>query len=325
LSASSAERPAGTTPRTGMRPTGILKSLVRWLDSWAVDERDESRDPRETDWLRVVPFVLLHASCVLVVAVGWSWTAVSIAIAAYAVRMFAVTAFYHRYFSHRSFRTSRFMQFVFAVVGSTAVQRGPIWWASHHRAHHRHSDEEGDTHSPQVDGFWWSHVGWIMSRGNFRPRLELVSDLTRFPELRFLDRFDIVVPLLSIAGFFGIGEAASALGFATSGAQIVVWGFCVSTVVTYHLTFSINSVAHRIGSRRFDTADNSRNNLLLSLLTFGEGWHNNHHKNPGSVRQGIRWWEIDVSYYGLRVMEALGIVWHLSPVPARSASKRSTR
>jgi len=302
--------------------TGIWMSFVRWLDSWAEDERDRSRAPREIDWLRVVPFVILHLSCLLVLQVGWSWTALTVALAAYAVRMFAITAFYHRYFSHRAFQTSRLMQFLFALVGSTAVQRGPIWWASHHRAHHRHSDMDEDVHSPARDGFWWSHVGWILCRGNFRPRLELVRDLTRYPELRFIDRFDVIVPLVALGGFYLLGEGLAALGLQTSGYQLVVWGFCISTVVTYHVTFSINSFAHRVGKRAYATEDDSRNNLLLSLLTFGEGWHNNHHRYPGSVRQGFRWWEVDLSYYLLRLMAAMRLVWRLNPVPERIVRQR---
>lgn len=301
---------------------GVWRSIARWLDSWAEDERDTLRDPREIDWLRVIPFALLHLSCILVLAVGWSWTAIAVAVAAYAVRMFAITAFYHRYFSHRAFQTSRAMQFVFALVGSTAVQRGPIWWASHHRSHHRHSDQAGDVHSPTRHGFWWSHVGWILSRGNFRPRLELVPDLTRFPELRFLDRFDVLVPLLSLGGFYLLGEMAGSLGLGTSGWQLVVWGFCISTVVTYHVTFSINSIAHRLGSQSYGTQDNSRNNLLLALFTFGEGWHNNHHRYPAAVRQGHRWWEIDVSAYLLAALARLGIVWDLKPLPGRATKSR---
>jgi len=295
----------------------VWKSVVRWLDSWASDERDAERGPRDIDWLRVVPFIALHASCALVIWVGWSPTAVLIAAGYYCLRMFAITAFYHRYFSHRAFQTSRAMQFLFALVGATAVQRGPIWWASHHRAHHRYSDADGDVHSPDRDGFWWSHMGWILAHENFRPRLELVRDLTRFPELRWLDRFDVVVPLLSIPAFWLLGEGLAALGLATTGWQLVVWGFCISTVVTYHVTFSINSVAHRLGSRRFDTPDESRNNWLLSLLTFGEGWHNNHHHYQASARQGFRWWELDLSYYVLRAMACCGLVWKLKPVPAR--------
>ncbi len=184
---------------------GPLNSLVRWLDSWAIDERDEGHGAKEIDWLRVVPFLALHLSCLLVVWVGWSWTAVTIAVGYYAIRMFAITAFYHRYFSHRSFATSRPTQFLFALLGSAAVQRGPIWWASHHRAHHRFSDAEGDVHSPSREGFWWSHMGWILSRKNFRPRLDLVGDLARFPELRFIDLFDVLFPILSIPAFYMLG------------------------------------------------------------------------------------------------------------------------
>ncbi len=297
---------------------GPWRSLVRWFDSWAEDQRDVIHDPQEVDWLRVVPFVLLHGACLLVFVVGWSPIALSVAIAFYALRMFAITAFYHRYFSHRAFQTSRPMQFLFAVLGSSAMQRGPIWWASHHRAHHRYSDQEsGDSHSPIHEGFWWSHVGWILSRGSFRPKFEMIRDWTRFPELRFLDRFDVLVPSLFLVAFYFLGEWAGAAGYGTSAAQMVVWAFCVSTIATYHVTFSINSVAHRSGSRSYDTADNSRNNTLLSLLTFGEGWHNNHHRYPGSARQGFHWWQVDFTYYLLVMMEALGLIWGLKPVPER--------
>ena len=309
-----------TSPKFALR--GVWKSLVRWLDSWAVDERDHQGDPRKIDWLRVLPFIALHASCALVIWVGWSWTAIAVAAGYYALRMFAITAFYHRYFSHRSFQTSRPMQLVFALLGSTAVQRGPIWWASHHRAHHRHSDSEGDVHSPGRDGFLWSHMGWILCRANFQPRLELVPDLARYPELRLIDRFDILFPLLSIPAFYFLGEGLAALGSNTNGAQLLVWGFSISTIVTYHVTFSINSLAHRVGSRVYETPDSSRNNFLLSLLTFGEGWHNNHHRYQASVRQGFRWWEIDLSYYLLRLMAAFGLIWKLNPVPARLLAER---
>jgi stearoyl-CoA desaturase (delta-9 desaturase) len=295
----------------------FLPAVVRWFDSWAVDPRDAQLDPRGTDWARVVPFVVLHLACLLVFVVGWSWIAVAVAAAFYAVRMFAVTGFYHRYFSHRSFKTSRVMQFLFALLGASAVQRGPLWWASHHRDHHRHSDEEGDVHSPVQDTFWWSHVGWITARANYRTKVELVKDLVRFPELRFLDRFDALVPLAVLGGMFGLGALLQALWpqLGTGPLQMAVWGFVISTIVLHHATFSINSLAHRIGSRRYSTGDASRNNLLLALVTLGEGWHNNHHHYQASVRQGHRWWEIDVTYYVLWTMARLGLVWDLKPVP----------
>ncbi|MDF1836307.1 MAG: acyl-CoA desaturase [Planctomycetota bacterium] len=273
----------------------------------------------KADWNRVIPFVVLHLSCLLVLMVGWSPAAVGFAVAFYGLRMFAITAFYHRYFSHRSFKTSRFMQFCFAAVGTAAVQRGPLWWAAHHRNHHRHSDQEGDAHSPRRDGLWHSHVGWILNRYNLRTRLEMVGDLAKYPELRFLDRFDLLVPILMIPLIYGLGAGLQAAwpGLETSGMQFLIWGFSISTVALYHVTFSINSLAHRLGSRRYETPDDSRNNLVLSVLTFGEGWHNNHHHYPGSVRMGFRWWEVDFSYYLIRLMAVFGLVWDLRPVPAR--------
>ena len=302
--------------------SAALTSVRRWLDSWA---GETARDgDRSIDWLRVVPFLLLHAGVALVLLVGWSPVAVAAAAAGYALRMFAITGFYHRYFSHRAFRTSRAMQLLFALLGASAVQRGPLWWAAHHRRHHRHSDEAPDAHSPELDGFWWSHVGWLLARENYRTRLEEVRDLARFPELRFLDRFDALVPLASIAASYALGAALArfAPDLGTDGPQMLVWGFVVSTVALYHGTFAINSIAHRFGTRPYATRDQSRNNALLALLTLGEGWHNNHHRYPGAARQGFRWWELDLSWLGLRALAALGLVWDLKPVPERVRAER---
>jgi stearoyl-CoA desaturase (delta-9 desaturase) len=263
-----------------------------------------------------MPFFALHAGCFAILWVGVSTFAVSIAAALFALRMFAVTAFYHRYFSHRAFRTSRVAQFAFALLAASAVQRGPLWWASHHRHHHAHSDRPADSHSAREHGFIWSHLGWFLARENFATRFALVPDLARYPELRWLDRLDSAVPALLAASLYLLGasmeQSAPALG--TSGVQLMVWGFCISTVALYHATFTINSLAHRFGARRYATRDDSRNNLWLALLTFGEGWHNNHHHYPGAARQGFYWWEIDVSYCGLRVLAALGVIWDLRPV-----------
>ena len=233
--------------------------------------------------------------------------------------MFAVTAFYHRYFSHRAFRTSRATQLVFALIGASAVQRGPLWWASHHRHHHAHSDTPQDAHSAKQHGFLWSHLGWFLARENFAPRNERISDLMRFPELRFLDRYDALVPIALGIALYGVGELLDAHypALATSGAQLLVWGLCISTIALYHATFTVNSLAHRYGSRRYATRDDSRNNLWISLLTLGEGWHNNHHHYAGAARQGFYWWEIDVTYYTLRLMAMLGLIWDLKLVPVK--------
>ncbi|MDH3287052.1 MAG: acyl-CoA desaturase [Betaproteobacteria bacterium] len=298
-------------------PSRIATALRRWVDSGAAETLAGTGDERRIDWPRVVPFVLLHAGCLGALWVGASTIAVGVAAALFLLRMFAVTAFYHRYFSHRAFRTSRAAQFAFALLAASAVQRGPLWWASHHRHHHLHSDRPDDSHSPHVHGFLWSHLGWFLARENFAARLDLVPDLARYPELRWLDRFDVAVPALLAAALYGLGawleQAAPELG--TSGAQLVVWGFCISTVALHHATFTINSFAHRFGARRYATRDDSRNNLWLALLTFGEGWHNNHHHFPGAARQGFYWWEVDLSYYGLRLLAALGLIWDLRCVP----------
>lgn len=297
-------------------------AVARWFDT-RLPEAAPAQDDR-IDWLRVSPFIAMHLACLGVLWVGVSATALWVALASYALRMFAITAFYHRYFSHRSFRTSRPMQFLFGLLGAACVQRGPLWWAAHHRHHHRHADTEQDVHSPRHLGFWRSHMGWFMTRGAFRTNEAAVPDLAKFPELRWLDRFDIVVPVLYAAGLFWLGSwlerAHPALG--TSGPQLLVWGFFVSTIVLFHVSVTINSLAHGWGTRRYDTRDDSRNNALLALLTFGEGWHNNHHHFPGAARQGVRWWEVDLSYYALRTMAALGLVWDLKSMPDRLREAR---
>ena len=303
------------SPQTAW-PRRLAHTVRCWFDTTAPAASDDGNDER-IDWPRVVPFIGIHLMCLGVIWVGFSWAALSVCLALYALRMFAITAFYHRYFSHRAFRTSRVMQFVFGVAGASCVQRGPCWWAAHHRHHHRHSDQPQDLHSPVQRSFFWSHVGWFLTRRGFRTRWENIPDLAKFPELRWLDRFDIVVPLLLALGVYGLGAWLETAypGLHTSGMQMLIWGFFLSTVLLFHATVTINSLAHRVGSRRFATRDNSRNNFALALLTFGEGWHNNHHHFPGSARQGFRWWELDITYYGLRAMATLRLIHTLKPVP----------
>ena len=305
--------------------TWLVGSVRRWFDTSAAAEVTGASEDR-IDWLRAAPFVAMHLACLGVLWVGVSRVALFAAAALYAVRMFAITGFYHRYFSHRTFQTSRIVQFVFALIGASCVQRGPLWWAAHHRHHHRNADTALDPHSPRVHGFLWSHVGWFLTPRNFRTDLARVPDLAKFPELRWLDRYDIAVPVLLAFVMYGLGALLAHLApqLETSGAQMLVWGFFVSTVVLFHATVTINSLAHRFGSRRFETADDSRNNVWLALLTFGEGWHNNHHFFPGSSRQGFRWWEIDLTWYGLKLMSAIGLVHGLKPVPSWVLSKART-
>ena len=260
----------------------------------------------------------MHGACLAVIWVGFSWVALAVTAALYVVRMFAITGFYHRYFSHRTFKTSRLGQFIFGLMGASAVQRGPIWWAAHHRHHHVHSDKSDDVHSPVQHGFFWSHMGWFMSLEHYAPDFSRVKDLLKYPELRFLDRFDVVVPTILGVGVFLFGVLLKhvAPGFHTTGWQMLVWGFFVSTVLLYHGTYTINSLSHVFGSRRYKTGDASRNNPWLAIITLGEGWHNNHHHYPGSVRQGFYWWEFDFTFYLLKLMSFFGLIWDLRPVPA---------
>ncbi|MEP7061020.1 MAG: acyl-CoA desaturase [Betaproteobacteria bacterium] len=297
-------------------PAQLRRALVAWFDASAA--APSAGNDHTIDWLRVAPFIALHVACVAVLWVGWSATALIAAIALYAVRMFAITGFYHRYFSHRAFRASRVAQFAFALIGATAAQRGPLWWASHHRHHHAHADDPADAHSPVQHGLLWAHCGWFLARESFATRGELVKDLARFPELRFLDRFDALLPIALAVALYAFGEwlARAHPDLATNGPMLVVWGFCISTVVLYHATFMVNSLAHTLGSRRYASSDRSRNNLALALLTFGEGWHNNHHHFPGAARQGFYWWEIDITYYLLRALALTGAIRDLRLVPA---------
>jgi stearoyl-CoA desaturase (Delta-9 desaturase) len=252
----------------------------------------------------------MHAGAIVgLFLVPLSLKGLALSLGMYFAMMAAVTIGYHRYFSHRSFKTSRAFQFVLAVVCQMSAQKGVLWWAAHHRQHHRFSDRDGDLHSPTLRGFWWSHVGWILARDYAATRLDMVKDLARYPELRWLNRYH-VLPVL------GLG----ALMFLVGGLPGLYWGWVVMTVLLWHGTFTVNSLAHVWGRRRFQTTDTSRNNLWLALLTLGEGWHNNHHYYQSSARQGFYWWEVDVSYYVLKVWQALGLVWDVR-TPPRSLLK----
>ena len=273
-------------------------------DRQAAVIRARAIDPDRIDWLRCAPFLLMHLGCLAVFFIEWTWDAVIVAAALYFVRMFGITGIYHRYFSHRTFRTSRAMQFVFAILAASSAQRGPLWWAANHREHHRTSDTEGDPHSPLRVGFFRAHAGWFMSSRWFETNYKRIGDFAKFPELVWLNRFDNVVPITLALTLFLCG-----------GFDLFIWGFVISTTLLFHATASINSLAHLFGKRRYETGDASRNNLWLALITLGEGWHNNHHQHMGCTRQGFYWWEVDVTYYVLKALSWMGIIWDLKPVP----------
>ena len=257
------------------------------------------------DWAKAGPFVVLHLSCLMVLFVPASTTAVVLCALAYFFRMFGITAGFHRYFSHRSYKTTRFFQFCLAWLGCSALQRGPLWWSAHHRHHHRYSDMTNDVHSPVVQTFWYSHIGWIITNDANNADWKNIKDMAKYAELRWLDR-NHWIP----------GVVLAVVCYLIDGWSGLAWGFLLSTVILYHGTFTINSLTHLIGKRRFPTTDESRNHWILAIITLGEGWHNNHHYYQTSANQGFYWWEYDISFAMLRVLSWFGIVWDLRRPPA---------
>ena len=297
--------------------SSMFKRLALWvLNDPGLYSGLEGSQLNRLDPVRVSMFLLVHLACFGALVTGVSWTAFAVMVSLYVVRMFFITAFYHRYFSHRAYRVGRLTQFIMAMAGCTAGQRGPLWWSAHHRVHHAASDTGKDPHSP-LNGFIDSHMLWFLRRANFATPVERIPDWLSFPELRWLERLDWV-PFLGLACacyLLGAYLQAAHPELHTSGLQMLVWGFVISTVLLYHGTYTINSLAHRFGSRRFDTRDHSRNNWVLALITLGEGWHNNHHRFPAAARQGFYLWELDISYLGLKLLSVLGLARDLRTVP----------
>jgi len=278
-----------------------MSSVLRALSALSIPLPNGSR----ISVLLSLPFAVMHVLALGVFFVKFRWAYLITCLALVAFRMFWVTAGYHRYFSHRSYKTSRAFQFVIAFMAMTSSQKGVLWWAAHHRHHHRYSDQEDDLHSPTLFGFFWSHVGWIVSDKYNDTRLNYIADFAKFRELRWLNKYHLIPSVTLAAVLCLIG-----------GWPLFVWGFCFSTVLLWHDTFTINSLSHLFGSRRYETTDTSRNNWLLALLTLGEGWHNNHHHYMAAARQGFFWWEIDITYYALKMLSWVGLVWDLRKVPA---------
>jgi stearoyl-CoA desaturase (delta-9 desaturase) len=267
------------------------------------------------DWVAAIPFWGVHVLAVVGVwRLGFSWKGVAIAVFFYYLRMFAVTAGYHRYFAHKTYKTSRAFQFFLALLAQSSTQKGALWWAAHHRNHHKYSDKPEDIHSMKLRGFIWSHFGWILMHKYDHTEWQEIQDFAKYPELRWLNRYHVVPSIV-------LGTSLYLLG----GWTWLVWGYLVSTSFLWHGTFTINSLAHWLGRRRYATTDESRNSLFLALITMGEGWHNNHHYYPKSTSQGFYWWEIDMSYYVLRALAAVGIVWDLESIPKKIRDRRMVR
>lgn len=271
----------------------------------------ESLNHNESDekyTLAVGPFVIFHVlTFVGLFFVEFSWSLVWLCIGMYYVRMFGITAGFHRYFSHRTFKTGRVFQFILALLGTLSIQKGVLWWAAHHRDHHKYSDLENDIHSPKQRGFWYSHCGWFLCHRNDETKLDRIPDFAKYPELVWLNNHEHLCATL-----FGV------IMLAVGGLPWLVWGFALSTVLLWHGTFTINSLSHVYGTVRYNTGDDSKNSLILSLITMGEGWHNNHHYYQSSTNQGFFWWEIDMSYYILKALSWVGIVWGLRTPPEKA-------
>src|SRR5262245_51607984 len=257
------------------------------------------------NWLQSIPFFLVHILCFAFVFTGITRTALILFVVMFFGRAFFVTAAYHRYFSHKTYKLNRFWQFVWAFMAEASAQKGVLWWASNHRVHHRYSDTERDLHSP-LKGFWWSHVGWILADRYKATDLDGIKDFARYPEIRFISKHDWIAP-------WTFGVAAFLIG----GWSGLVVGFFWSTVLLWHSTFLVNSASHVFGRRRYETEDTSRNSFLIALVTGGEGWHNNHHHYQASARQGFFWWEIDPTWYVLCGLRRIGIVKDLKVPPKR--------
>ena len=262
------------------------------------DDKDDIVHPR------VLPFIIVHLTCFAIFWVDIQPIDWIICGSLYVIRMFGITAGYHRYFSHRSFKTSRGFQFFLAFLGQTSAQRGALWWAARHREHHKYSDTEQDIHSPVQHGFWYSHVLWIFSKHGRDANYSVIKDFRKYPELVWLDKWDRLPPFI-----------LAVLVWMVAGWSGLIVGFFVSTVILFHGTFTINSLSHVIGKQPYITGDHSRNNLLLAIITLGEGWHNNHHHFPSATPQGFRWWQIDITYYILKVLSIFRVVWDLRLPP----------
>jgi stearoyl-CoA desaturase (delta-9 desaturase) len=259
--------------------------------------------------LAIVVFWVVQASALMAFRVPFTWAMLALWAVSHFLRAIGLTLSFHRYFAHRSFQMNRGARFVWALIGTSAMQKGPLWWAGHHVNHHKFADRDGDPHSPSVSGIYYAHIGWFLNdsrHDNLETTNPVIRDFASAPEIAWLDRYYAVPPLILAVVLYLAG-----------GVQWLVWGFCVPTVTLAHATFAINTVNHMFGSRRFETIDGSRNNWLTAVFAAGEGWHNNHHRYQRAARNGFYWWEFDPTWYVIRAMSAVGLAWHVQSVPAR--------
>jgi stearoyl-CoA desaturase (Delta-9 desaturase) len=259
--------------------------------------------------IAMLVFWLVQVSALLIFFVPFSAAFLGLWAVSHFLRAIGLTLAFHRYFAHRAFQMNRGARFFWAFVGTAAMQKGPLWWAGHHVNHHRFADREGDPHSPMVSGVYYAHIGWFLNDAKhnvIEASNPVIRDFSKAPEIFWLDRLFFVPPIMLAAAMYLAG-----------GMPWLIWGFCLPTVTLAHATFAINTVNHLFGSRRFDTIDESRNNVVTAVFAVGEGWHNNHHRYQRAARNGFYWWEFDPTWYTIRLMAMLGLAWDVQPVPAR--------
>ena len=265
--------------------------------------------------LQITIFWSIQASALLVFFVPFSWALVGLWAASHFIRAIGLTLAFHRYFAHRSFQMNRVARFVWAFIGTAAMQKGPLWWAGHHVNHHRYADRDGDPHSPAISGFYYAHIGWFLNDTKYDrlpPTNPVVRDFSKAPEIAWLEQCFWAPPLMFAVALFLIG-----------GWPYFIWGFATPTMTLAHATFAINTVNHLWGSRRFETHDDSRNNAVTAFFSAGEGWHNNHHRYQRAARNGFYWWEVDITWYVIRAMAAVSLAWNIQEVPTRIYSEAS--
>jgi stearoyl-CoA desaturase (Delta-9 desaturase) len=291
---------------------------------------NETRDRIITALITILPFLALGVAGWQVWAELLGWNDVIVFVLMYAVTGLGVTVGFHRHLTHRAFATTRWVRGTLAVLGSAAIEGPVISWVADHRKHHAFSDQPGDPHSPHVDhggglrgalrGLWHAHVGWLFIHTHRGARRRYTPDLLADPVVRFVDRTFLVWAIGGLVAAFGLGYAIG--GTFDAALTGLLWGGGVRMLVVHHVTYSINSLCHFFGRRRFPTGDESRNLAWLAPLTFGESWHNNHHAFPTSAAHGLRWWEVDPSAAVIRLLERLGLAWDVVRVaPERQAAK----
>ncbi len=248
----------------------------------------------------------------------FSWKALIVTVALYWITIgFGISLGYHRLHTHRSFQVPLGLEYLFALFGAMTLEGGPIFWVATHRIHHQKSDQAGDPHSPR-DGAWWAHIGWILfgetNHNNTKMMSKYAPDLAKHRFYIWLNNYHWVPTVVLAAVLFAIG-----------GLPLMLWAVCVRIVVGLHATWLVNSATHLWGTRRFETKDDSRNSWWVALMTFGEGWHNNHHAHPTSARHGLAWYEFDISWISLKIMKVLGIAKNIrvAKLPEREAVREA--